>query len=123
MATLFTSYGHVKLTIKLPPGPYPYPIIGNILELSHKPYGSLYKFSKTYGPIMTLKFGSLTTIVISSQEIAKEALTKHNLAFPNKKVLDMTRALDHVSMVWSRGCDYWRTLRKLRIKLLFHLNS
>ncbi|XLS82876.1 hypothetical protein HN51_048707 [Arachis hypogaea] len=88
----------VKPTIKLPPGPYPYPIIGNILELSHKPYGSLYKLSKTYGPIMTLKFGSLTTIVISSPEIAKEALTKHNLAFPNKKVLDMTRALDHVSM-------------------------
>ncbi|KAL4338548.1 hypothetical protein AHAS_Ahas12G0221200 [Arachis hypogaea] len=100
----------------MPPGPYPYPIIGNILELlSHKPYESLFHLSKTYGPIMTLKFGTLTAVVISSPEIAKEALTKHDLAFSNRQVLDITKALGHnkVSMVWSPVCDHWRTLRKL----------
>ncbi|XLT84065.1 inactive cytochrome P450 76AD1-like [Arachis hypogaea] len=105
-----------KPTIKMPPGPYPYPIIGNILELlSHKPYESLFHLSKTYGPIMTLKFGTLTAIVISSPEIAKEALTKHDLAFSNRQVLHITTALGHnkVSMVWSPVCDHWRTLRKL----------
>ncbi|XP_057745584.1 cytochrome P450 76T24-like [Arachis stenosperma] len=100
----------------MPPGPYPYPIIGNILELlSHKPYESLFHLSKTYGPIMSLKFGTLTAIVISSPEIAKEALTKHDLAFSNRQVLHITTALGHnkVSMVWSPVCDHWRTLRKL----------
>ena len=99
----------------MPPGPYPYPIIGNILELGQKPHQSLFDLSKTYGPLMTLKLGSLTAIVISSPEIAKEALTKHDLAFSSREVPDVTRVLDHhkVSMVWSPVCDHWRTLRKM----------
>ncbi|KAL4395249.1 hypothetical protein AHAS_Ahas02G0233100 [Arachis hypogaea] len=99
----------------MPPGPYPYPIIGNILELGQKPHQSLFNLSKIYGPLMTLKLGSLNAIVISSPEIAKEALTKHDLAFSNREVPDITRALDHhkVSLVWSPICDHWRTLRKL----------
>ncbi|XP_020991517.1 cytochrome P450 76T24-like [Arachis duranensis] len=104
-----------KPTKKMPPGPYPYPIIGNILELGQKPHQSLFNLSKLYGPLMTLKLGSLNAIVISSPEIAKEALTKHDLAFSNREVPDITRALDHhkVSLVWSPICDHWRTLRKL----------
>ncbi|MED6196197.1 hypothetical protein PIB30_045164 [Stylosanthes scabra] len=99
----------------MPPGPYPYPIIGNILELGQNPHQSLFNLSKIYGPLMTLKLGSLNAVIISSPEIAKEALTKHDLAFSNRQVPDSTRVLGHhkVSLVWSPICDHWRTLRKL----------
>ena len=104
-----------KEPTKMPPGPYPYPIIGNILKLGQKPHQSLFDLSKTYGPLMTLKLGSLTAIVIYTPEIAKEALTKHDLAFSSREVPDSTRALDHhkVSLVWSPICDHWRILRKI----------
>ncbi|KAK7814619.1 ferruginol synthase, partial [Quercus suber] len=46
----------------LPPGPKPFPIIGNILQLSNLPHQALAKLSRTYGPLMTLKLGSITTI-------------------------------------------------------------
>ena len=51
---------------RLQPGPRPFPIIGNLLELGDKPHQSLTTLSKTYGPLMSLKLGSTTTIVISS---------------------------------------------------------
>ena len=57
---------------RLPPGPYPLPIIGNLLELGDKPHGSLATLSKRYGPLMSLKLGSRATIVVSSPDIAKK---------------------------------------------------
>ncbi|MFU0443319.1 cytochrome P450, partial [Candidatus Liberibacter asiaticus] len=47
---------------QLPPGPKPLPIIGNLLALGDKPHKSLAKLSKTYGPLMSLKLGQVTTI-------------------------------------------------------------
>ncbi|OWM71911.1 hypothetical protein CDL15_Pgr017794 [Punica granatum] len=46
----------------LPPGPRPFPVIGNLLELGDQPHQSLTKLAKTYGPIMRLKLGSMTTM-------------------------------------------------------------
>ncbi|KAI3473003.1 hypothetical protein Pfo_030086 [Paulownia fortunei] len=37
---------------KLPPGPYPFPIVGNIHQLGQKPHQSLAKLPKTFGPLI-----------------------------------------------------------------------
>ncbi|KAL0314890.1 UNVERIFIED_CONTAM: cytochrome [Sesamum angustifolium] len=70
-----------RRSAKLPPGPYPLPIIGNILQLGQNPTRSLTKLSKTYGPLMHLKLGTIDTIVVSSPEMAKEILQKHDQDF------------------------------------------
>lgn len=46
-----------KPNYKIPPGPSPLPIIGNLLELGNKPHQSLAKLAKIHGPIMSLKLG------------------------------------------------------------------
>ena len=73
----------------LPLGPKTFPIIGNLLELSNLPHRDLAKLLKTYGPFMTLKIGSITTIVISSPNLAKEALQKNDQAFSSRTIPDM----------------------------------
>ncbi|RDX93628.1 Ferruginol synthase, partial [Mucuna pruriens] len=50
------------------PGPRPFPIIGNILELGTNPHQAVTKLSRIYGPVMSLKLGSITTVVISSPQ-------------------------------------------------------
>ncbi|MED6181786.1 hypothetical protein PIB30_022672 [Stylosanthes scabra] len=76
----------------LPPGPKPYPIIGNLLHLlltnknNSNSLQSFINLSKTYGPIITLKLGTLTSIVISSPQIAKEALQKNDVALSNRTI-------------------------------------
>ena len=99
---------------KLPPGPYPLPIIGNILQLGQLPHQALTNLSKIYGPIMSLKLGNRTTIVISSPLIAKEALQKNDLTFSSRTIPDGIRALDHpkFSLIWMPPSNMWRTLRK-----------
>ncbi|KAK2375820.1 cytochrome P450 76T24 [Trifolium repens] len=112
-----TSHGTKtsKSSSKLPPGPSPYPIIGNILELvGTNPLDAFTHLSKIYGPIITLKLGTSTTIVISSPQIAKETLHTYDLVFSSRTVPDAAKSLDHhkVSLVWMPPSSKWRTLRR-----------
>ncbi|XP_060245042.1 cytochrome P450 2C42 isoform X2 [Meriones unguiculatus] len=60
---------------KLPPGPTPLPLVGNILQIDVKDVSkSLKKFSKAYGPVFTLYFGMKPTVVLHGYEAVKEAL-------------------------------------------------
>ncbi|KAF7844724.1 geraniol 8-hydroxylase-like [Senna tora] len=100
---------------KYPPGPSPFPIIGNILELGTQPHHSLTNLSKTYGPIMTLKLGNRTTIVISSAQVAREVLQKNDQVFSSRTIPNAGRAHDHhiLSMVWMPPSAQWRVLRRV----------
>ncbi|WMV57787.1 hypothetical protein MTR67_051172 [Solanum verrucosum] len=48
-----------------------------------------------YGPIITLKLGQITTIVISSSVVAKEAFKNQDLALSSKIDKDALHAYDH----------------------------
>ncbi|KAI9181277.1 hypothetical protein LWI28_013295 [Acer negundo] len=112
-----TKFGPVNL----PPGPRPFPVIGNILELGNKPHQALADLSKTFGPIMSLKLGTITTIVISSSNVAKEALQTHDHALSNRTIPAGARGLDHHkhSIVWLPVSAPWRNLRKVCATQMF----
>ncbi|KAK7261772.1 hypothetical protein RIF29_28091 [Crotalaria pallida] len=100
---------------KFPPGPSPLPIIGNLLEMGQKPHKSLANLAKIHGPIMSLKLGQLTTIVISSSDIAKEVLQTHDQSFSNRTIPDAGSALNHkdYSLTFMPISPRWRLLRKI----------
>ncbi|XP_077245708.1 geraniol 8-hydroxylase-like [Tasmannia lanceolata] len=106
---------------KLPPGPVPLPIIGNLFKLGDKPNESLAELAKTYGPLMTLRLGCITTVVVSSANMAKEILQKNDKAFAGRTVLDAVRALDYnkASMVWQQPNSCWRQLRTMSNTQIF----
>ncbi|XP_024027597.1 geraniol 8-hydroxylase [Morus notabilis] len=99
----------------LPHGPKPLPIIGNLLELGDKPHKSLARLSQTYGPIMSLKLGQITSIVVSSPTMAKEVLQTHSQFFSNRTISDAARASKHCefSMIFLPVSTSWRDLRKI----------
>ncbi|WCJ23097.1 Cytochrome P450 76T24 [Euphorbia peplus] len=107
--------------LSLPLGPRPFPIIGNILEMGTNPHQSLANLSKKFGPLMTLKLGSITAIVISSPDYAKEALQKHDQALSGRAVPDAARihGRDKFSTLWLPALDQWRSLRKVMTSEMF----
>ncbi|KFK37349.1 hypothetical protein AALP_AA4G245200 [Arabis alpina] len=109
----------------LPPGPSGLPLVGNIFQLGFHPHRSLAAFSKIYGPIMSLKLGGLTAVVISSPEAAKEALKTHDHALSARTFNDPIRAFDHHihSLVWIPPNARWRFLRKVITKTLLSPQS
>lgn len=98
-----------------PPGPPGLPIIGHLHMLGKLPHLALCKLSKKYGPIMKLKLGNVTMIVVSSPEAAELFLKTHDLNFASRP---KTQASDYTSygskgMAFSEYGPYWRNLRKL----------
>ncbi|PRQ40027.1 putative geraniol 8-hydroxylase [Rosa chinensis] len=99
----------------LPPGPKPFPLVGNLFELGDKPHLSLTNLSQRYGPIISLQLGRLTTVVISSPTLAKEILRTHDQVFCNRPIRDGIHACKHseYSMAWIPVSARWRNLRKI----------
>lgn len=70
---------------------------------------------------MSLKLGSITTIVTSSPKVAKELIRKEDQAFSNRRVPDASHALDHSnhSIFWLPTGNKWRNLRKISKEHMF----
>ncbi|KAG5582109.1 hypothetical protein H5410_052736 [Solanum commersonii] len=80
---------------KFPPGPSPWPIIGNFHLLGTKPHRSLVNLAQIYGPIMSLKIGQKTLVVISSSTMAKQVLQKQDLPFSTRFITNALQAHNH----------------------------
>ncbi|KAL2552084.1 Cytochrome [Forsythia ovata] len=123
--TLIQAFRSISTRGKnLPPGPAPFPIIGNLHLLGDQPHKSLAQLAKTYGPIMGLRFGSITTVVITSSAMAKEVLQKQDLAFSSRHVPNAIHAHNQFkySVVWLPVASKWRSLRKVLNSNIFSGN-
>ncbi|GFP82299.1 ferruginol synthase [Phtheirospermum japonicum] len=105
----------VRKLKNLPPGPFQFPILGNILALGPKPHQSLAKLSRKHGPVMSLKLGSITAVVISSPETAETVFAKNDLLFSSRKAPMAVEVVGHreLSMAWLPVGGQWRKLRKI----------
>nr|WHP37780.1 linalool 8-hydroxylase CYP76T1 [Camellia sinensis] len=117
----FSSAGKKPAPALLPPGPNPFPIIGNTLALGKRPHESLSNLSKIYGPLMYLMLGTIKTVVVSSPSIAKEVLQKHDHVCSSRTIPHTGHVFDHdkVSMVWMPVSSPWRSLRKIYKEHMF----
>uniref|UniRef100_A0A7N0V7C3 Cytochrome P450 n=1 Tax=Kalanchoe fedtschenkoi TaxID=63787 RepID=A0A7N0V7C3_KALFE len=106
---------------KLPPGPWGLPVIGSLHRLGAKPHQSLAQLAGRHGPIMSLKLGQVTAVVISSAPAARLVLQKQDHSFANRAIPDSISACGHdeVSVVWRPVSPRWRELRRICVSEIF----
>ncbi|KAI8028847.1 Corytuberine synthase [Camellia lanceoleosa] len=109
----------------LPPGPYPWPIVGNMFQLSKKtPHITLAKLAQVHGPLMMLKVGARPLIVGSSPAAAKEILVTHDRVLSGRCVPHPIQVqgsiLHNLALAVSDECDDgWKRVRTIyRTQLL-----
>ncbi|XP_062959286.1 cytochrome P450 2C19-like isoform X1 [Cynocephalus volans] len=107
---------------KLPPGPTPLPIIGNILQIDVKDISkSLSNFSKVYGPVFTVYFGMNPTVVLHGYEAVKEALIDMGEEFSGR---GSHPVIDRISkghgIIFSNG-KRWKETRRFSLMTLRNL--
>ncbi|CAD5327820.1 unnamed protein product [Arabidopsis thaliana] len=107
---------------KLPPGPSPLPVIGNLLQLQKlNPQRFFAGWAKKYGPILSYRIGSRTMVVISSAELAKELLKTQDVNFADRPP---HRGHEFISygrrdMALNHYTPYYREIRKMGMNHLF----
>jgi cytochrome P450 len=107
---------------KFPPGPKPWPIIGNLNLIGSHPPQSLHNLAQKYGPIMQLKFGSFPVVVASSSEMAKQFLKTHDHVFASRPYTAAGKytAYNYQNITWAPSGPYWRQGRKIFLSGVFN---
>ncbi|KAM7265404.1 hypothetical protein ACFE04_003087 [Oxalis oulophora] len=112
-----TERGHRRTEKQgqLPPGPTPWPVVGNMFQLGFASHISFTKLSRKHGPIMTLWLGSMCTVVVSSNQVAREMFKNHDVVLAGRKIYESMKGnYGHDgSLITSQYGPHWRMLRRL----------
>lgn len=59
---------------KLPPGPWPWPVVGNLFVLNGRPHRKLQKLAATYGGLMYIQLGMRSYWFSGSFRLARDSI-------------------------------------------------
>ncbi|GJX50815.1 cytochrome P450 77A2-like protein [Tanacetum coccineum] len=118
LSIIIISLSHPKHGLNLPPGPPCWPIFGNLLQLasSGKPFFLYIKeLIPIYGPIITLKMGARTMVILSQADLVHEALIEKGQVFATRPPENPTRIMFSCNKFSINAALYgpvWRSLRR-----------
>ncbi|KAK1431684.1 hypothetical protein QVD17_08226 [Tagetes erecta] len=117
-----TYYTSVK---NLPPGPRPWPIIGNMHQMAKNPHMASANFAKKYGPLISLRLGTRLLVVASSPEAAREVLKTQDRQLSGRSIPDsLQQTFIDYYFVWARDCnEHWKSCRALCRLELFSIKT
>ncbi|XFG14644.1 hypothetical protein AB1E19_018268 [Capra hircus] len=104
---------------KLPPGPTPLPILGNILRLDVKNISkSLTNLSKVYGPVFTVYFGMKPIVVLHGYEAVKEALIDLGEEFSGRGTFPLAERANVTNGILFSNGKTWKEMRRFSLMTL-----
>lgn len=105
----------------LPPGPRPWPVIGNLPHLGPVPHHSIADLAKKYGPLMHLRLGLVDVVVAASASVAAQFLKVHDANFSSRPPNSGAKyiAYNYQDLVFRPYGPRWRMLRKISAVHLF----
>ncbi|GLJ49399.1 hypothetical protein SUGI_1045460 [Cryptomeria japonica] len=117
-----------KKRLSLPPGPSGWPLVGNLFQVvfSGKPFMYVVRdLREQFGSIFTLKMGQKTLIIITSPELAHEALVEKGTLFASRPPDTPTKLLFSANKFSVNSAEYgpfWRALRRNLVSEMLNLN-
>ncbi|KAI7729871.1 hypothetical protein M8C21_023780, partial [Ambrosia artemisiifolia] len=108
---------HNRQSNHLPPVPEVpgVPLLGNLLQLKEKkPYMTFTRWAETYGPIYSIRTGATSMVVVSSNEIAKEAFVTRFQSISTRNLSKALKVLtaDKTMVAMSDYNDYHKTVKR-----------
>lgn len=112
---LYSVFSHVTENPKLPPGPMPLPLIGNMLQMGTKPHHGLTKLAKKFGKVFRLSVGIHRIVVVNTIDLAREALVKKSTDFAGRPRLYTADLISRggKDIAFSDFSPTWKLQRKI----------
>ncbi|XP_076904787.1 ent-kaurene oxidase-like [Bidens hawaiensis] len=91
------------------------PVLGNLLQLKEKkPYMTFTRWAETYGPIYSIRTGATSLVVVSSNEVAKEAFVSRFQSISTRKLPNALKILsaDKSMVALSDYNDFHKTFKR-----------
>ncbi|KAJ0501901.1 putative N-methylcoclaurine 3'-monooxygenase [Helianthus annuus] len=112
---VFIIRKYLKSGKKLPPGPRPWPIIGNLNQVGKNPHVSTAILAQEHGGLISLHLGTQVLIVASSPEAAMGILRTQD-RFLSSRFVPSAFHSNYLpfALIWSLDCnENWKSLRTL----------
>ncbi|KAM9380079.1 cytochrome P450 2C20-like [Phaethornis superciliosus] len=115
----FASWKHKSGKGKMPPGPAPLPILGNVLQVKPKNLAkTLEKLSEEYGPVFTVHMGSDPVVVLHGHAAVREALVERADEFGARGHMPIgDRANNGLGIIFSNNTG-WLQARRFALSTL-----
>ncbi|KAJ4847142.1 hypothetical protein Tsubulata_050263 [Turnera subulata] len=106
---------------RLPPGPRPWPLVGNLPHLGPVPHHSIAALARKHGPLMHLRLGFVDVVVAASASVAAQFLKAHDANFSSRPPNSGAKhiAYNYQDLVFAPYGPRWRLLRKISSVHLF----
>ncbi|XP_058912116.1 cytochrome P450 1A2 [Kogia breviceps] len=101
--------------LKSPPGPWSWPLIGNVLTLGKNPHLALSRLSQRYGDVLQIRIGCTPVLVLSGLDTIRQALVRQGDDFKGRPDLySFTLVADGQSMTFNPDSGpVWAAQRRL----------
>uniref|UniRef100_A0A5F9CU18 unspecific monooxygenase n=1 Tax=Oryctolagus cuniculus TaxID=9986 RepID=A0A5F9CU18_RABIT len=108
--------GHPKAHGRLPPGPSPLPVLGNLLQMDRKGLlRSFLRLREKYGDVFTVYLGSRPVVVLCGTDAIREALVDQAEAFSGRgKIAVVDPIFQGYGVIFANG-ERWRALRRFSL--------
>ncbi|MBA0557684.1 hypothetical protein Golob_014734 [Gossypium lobatum] len=89
------------------------------------PHRSLYHLAKKHGPIMSIRLGSVPTVVVSSPPVAEMFLKTHDAVFASRPKVQVLQSIYNgkKGIAFTELGPYWRSVRKFCNQQLFNASK
>ncbi|XP_028324814.1 cytochrome P450 1B1-like [Gouania willdenowi] len=96
-----------------PPGPFPWPLIGNAAQLGKAPHLYFSRMAKKYGNVFQIKLGNRTVVVLNGDSI-KQALVKQGPDFAGRPDFASFQYVSSGnSLAFGTSTDFWKEQRRV----------
>ncbi|KAL2230562.1 cytochrome P450 98A2 [Sesamum indicum] len=112
---------YYRLRFRLPPGPRPLPVVGNLYDIKPVRFRCFAEWAQSYGPIISVWFGSTLNVVVSNSELAKEVLKEKDqqLADRHRNRSAARFSRDGQDLIWADYGPHYVKVRKVCTVELF----
>ncbi|XP_047616798.1 cytochrome P450 2E1 isoform X2 [Phacochoerus africanus] len=115
---LVSIWKHIHSSWKLPPGPFPLPIVGNIFQLDLKNIPkSFTMLAERYGPVFTVYLGSRRIVVLHGYKAVKEVLLHYKNEFSGRGEIPVFQVHKDKGVIFNNG-PTWRDTRRFSLTTL-----
>ncbi|KAK4793009.1 hypothetical protein SAY86_023444 [Trapa natans] len=111
----------LRFRFKLPPGPRAWPVVGNLYNVKPVRFRCYHEWSRVYGPIISVWFGSTLNVIVSNSELAKEVLKEKDqqLADRHRSRSAAKFSRDGQDLIWADYGPHYVKVRKVCTLELF----
>ncbi|XP_077983279.1 cytochrome P450 2U1-like [Glandiceps talaboti] len=133
LGVFLTTFYLCRRPNNLPPGPFGWPLLGNLLSLSEHMYLDFDKMAAKYGSVFTLKFGPTTAIILHGYDAVYQAYVRQAEDFSDRPSIGIFEKLirdpEHKDSGGERGSLFferhglaWKARRRFMLNAYRYFN-